>query len=96
MVEVGALAEVKALLSRNLNPKLPVMRAIGVSELGALLRSELTQDQAIAAGQQATRRYAKRQYTWFGHQPPPDWPRFTEPLEDDALERALALVVPAE
>ena len=33
-------------------------------------------DEAIAAGQQATRRYAKRQYTWFAHQPPADWPRF--------------------
>ena len=95
MVEEGALAEVEALLSRKLDPKLPVMRAIGVPELVALLRGELTRDQAIAAGQQATRRYAKRQYTWFAHQPPPDWPRFTEPLEDDALERALALLAPA-
>ena len=51
-----------------------------------------TREEAIAAGQQATRRYAKRQYTWFAHQPPADWPRFREPLEDDATERALALL----
>ena len=89
------MAEVGALLSRNLDPNLPVMRAIGVSELGALLRGELTREQAIAAGQQATRRYAKRQYTWFAHQPPPDWPRFTGTNRDNALERALALLVPA-
>ena len=92
MVEQGALAEVETLLARKLDPDLPVMRAIGVPELGAHLRGELTLDQAIAAGQQATRRYAKRQYTWFAHQPPPDWPRFHDPLEGEVIERALALL----
>lgn len=91
MVKEGSLDEVKALLERRLDPSLPVMRAIGVPELGAHLRGELTLEQAVAAGQQATRRYAKRQYTWFAHQPPPDWPRFHDPLEGEALERALAL-----
>ena len=52
-----------------------------------MLRGEIDRDQAIARGQQATRQYAKRQYTWFAHQPPPDWPRFTEPLEDAASAR---------
>ena len=92
MVEQGALAEVEALLARNLDPKLPIMRAIGVPELGAHLRGEWSLDQAIAAGQQATRRYAKRQYTWFAHQPPPEWPRFHDPLGGDAIHRALALL----
>lgn len=96
MVEQGAMKEVETLLDRHLDPQLPMMRAIGVSELGALLRGELTREQAIASGQQATRRYAKRQYTWFAHQFPPDWPRFTEPIEDNPIERALALLVPAE
>jgi tRNA dimethylallyltransferase len=91
MVDRGALAEVEALLARKLDPDLPVMRAIGVPELTTHVRGEWTLDQAIAAGQQATRRYAKRQYTWFTHQPPPDWPRFHDPLEGDAVERALAL-----
>jgi tRNA dimethylallyltransferase len=96
MVEEGALTEVEALLGRNLDPQLPVMRAIGVSELGSLLRNEVTRDQAIAAGQQATRRYAKRQYTWFANQPPPDWPRFADALESGTLDRALALLATAE
>ncbi len=61
------------------------MRAIGVREIAAWLNGDVTREEAIAAGQQATRRYAKRQYTWFAHQPPADWPRFREPLEDDAL-----------
>jgi tRNA dimethylallyltransferase len=96
MVEEGALAEVEALLARKLDPQLPVMRAIGVAELGALLRGETTKEQAIAAGQLATRQYAKRQYTWFANQPPADWPRFDRALEGNALDRALALLVPAE
>jgi tRNA dimethylallyltransferase len=95
MVEHGALREVETLLARELNPDLPVMRAIGVAELGAHLRGELTLEQAIAAGTQATRRYAKRQYTWFAHQPPPQWTRFRDPLEGDAIEQALAMFVPA-
>ena len=95
MVEQGALAEVQALLARELDPDLPVMRAIGVPELGAHLRGELTLDQAVAAGSQATRRYAKRQYTWFAHQPPPGWARFHDALEGEAINRALALLAPA-
>jgi tRNA dimethylallyltransferase len=53
-------------------------------------------DEAIAAGSQATRRYAKRQYTWFAHQPPADWPRFKEALDVDRLDEALALLGPKD
>ena len=93
MIEHGAVDEVKALLERRLDPTLPVMRAIGVAEIAAYLRGETSLAEAIAAGQQATRRYAKRQYTWLAHQPPPDWQRFTEPL-DVHLEEAMALLQP--
>ena len=94
MIEQGAVAEVEALLARKLNPNLPVMRAIGVGELSRYLLGELSLDEAIAAGRQATRRYAKRQYTWFAHQPPADWPRFQEALDLDRLPEALALLQP--
>ncbi len=92
MFDGGAIEEVEALLARGLDPSVPIMRAIGVAQVAAFLRGELTREEAIAAGQQATRRYAKRQYTWFAHQPPADWPRFTEPLEREALPRALELL----
>ena len=92
MIDHGAVSEVEALLARKLNANLPVMRAIGVREVSAYLFGEATLDDAIAAGQQATRRYAKRQYTWFAHQPPADWPRFQEALDLDSLGDALALV----
>jgi tRNA dimethylallyltransferase len=89
MVEMGALGEVEALLARKLDPDLPVMRAIGVRELASLLEGSATREQAVAAGQIATRQYAKRQYTWFSRQPPPDWPRWTEALDDPAPALAL-------
>lgn len=86
-----AAEEVRPLL--DLDPSLPAMRAIGVPEIAAYLRGEIDRATAIARGQQATRRYAKRQYTWFANQPPAGWPRFTEPLDGPgALDRALALL----
>jgi tRNA dimethylallyltransferase len=75
MVEQGAVEEVAALLARGLAPDLPVMRAIGVPEIAGWLAGRCDRGAAILAGQQATRRYAKRQYTWFRHQPPSWWPR---------------------
>ena len=91
MMSRGAIEEVRALLGRNLDPQLPIMRAIGVREVAAYLARDSSLDEAIAAGQLATRKYAKRQYTWFANQPSADWPRWTEPLETD-LEPPLALL----
>ena len=65
MLNQGALEEVTALLARGLDPALPAMKALGMAELGALARGELASADALAAAQQATRRFAKRQLTWF-------------------------------
>ncbi len=75
MIEGGAIAEVERLLARGLDPDLPVMRAIGVPEIDAFLAGETSHPEMIAAGSQATRNYAKRQYTWFRRQTPADWSR---------------------
>ena len=96
MVEDGAIAEVEALLARNLDPRLPVMRAIGVPEIGAHLRGEISCEEMISAGQQATRRYAKRQYTWFTHQPPPEWRRFHDTPDPLPAELVEALSFPKQ
>jgi tRNA dimethylallyltransferase len=66
------------------------MRAIGVREIAALLRGELSRGAALAAGRTATRQYAKRQYTWFSRQPPADWPRLAEPIDCGGTANALA------
>lgn len=90
MWQAGAVAEVEALLARALDPALPVMRAIGVPEIADFLAGSASEADAIAAGSQATRRYAKRQYTWLRHQPPAAWPRVTlDYSPPDALIEAL-------
>ncbi len=73
MLASGAVEEVRTLLARKLDPALPVMRAIGVAEIAAWLNGEITREEAAVRGALATRRYAKRQYTWFRHQPPQEW-----------------------
>lgn len=86
MLELGAIAEVEALLGRGLDPALPVMRAIGVPEIAGYLRAEWPLDEAMSRGAQATRNYAKRQFTWLRHQPPGDWRRESnEPFLEKAL-----------
>nr|WP_156348720.1 tRNA (adenosine(37)-N6)-dimethylallyltransferase MiaA [Sphingomonas sp. Leaf230] len=68
--------EITALLARTDIPQdAPIRRAIGVPEIAALVRGETSKPDTIAAGSLATRRYAKRQYTWLRHQQPPDWAR---------------------
>ncbi len=70
MIDRGAVEEVRALLALGLDPRLPAMKAIGVRELGYYLAGASTLEEAVAAAQGATRRYAKRQTTWFRHQMP--------------------------
>lgn len=77
MMERGAVQEVEALIARGLGADMPVMRAIGVAEIAGYLSGAWNRDEAILRGAQATRNYAKRQYTWLRHQPPEDWRRRT-------------------
>ena len=83
MLERGALAEVGALLARQLDPALPAMRAIGVSEIAALLADNATPTETIVRGAQATRNYAKRQMTWLRNQSPVAWPRLEQIYFDE-------------
>ena len=78
MVEQGALDEVRAMEARGLDPSLPALKAVGYREFAAHLRGETTLDQALDAARQETRRYAKRQLTWFRNQTP-DWERISVP-----------------
>ena len=73
LVPVGPLTNLAEAL--RLDPALPVMRAIGVPEIAGYLRGDWSLEEARIRGSQATRNYAKRQFTWFRRQPPEDWPR---------------------
>jgi tRNA dimethylallyltransferase len=74
MFERGAIEEVAALAARRLDPALPAMKAVGVREIIQHLDGLASRAEALAAAQRETRRYAKRQLTWFRNQTP-DWPR---------------------
>ncbi|WP_131196469.1 tRNA (adenosine(37)-N6)-dimethylallyltransferase MiaA [Lichenihabitans psoromatis] len=87
MVADGALDEVAALAGRQLDPALPVMRALGVPSFLSYLDGSLTLDEAIAAAKLQTRQYAKRQMTFARHQL-----NFTAVQPDDAAALALLLV----
>lgn len=68
MLRRGALDEVRSLAERRLDPALPAVKALGAPDLMRYLAGEIPLDEACRRGQQATRRYVKRQMTWFRHQ----------------------------
>jgi tRNA dimethylallyltransferase len=85
MLALGALEEVSALAARGLDKALPAMRAHGVPWLMAHLRGEISLSQAAIEAKADTRRYAKRQFTWFRHQMP-GW-RWCAPREAERAVR---------
>jgi tRNA dimethylallyltransferase len=70
MLAEGALDEVRRLAARGLDPMLPAMKAHGVPWLRRHLAGEIDLGEAAEGGKQDTRRYTKRQVTWFRHQMP--------------------------
>lgn len=86
MVEEGALEEVERLASLGLDPELPAMKALGVAEILRYRTGDIDLEAAIAAAQQATRNYVKRQVTWFSRQIISDLhakEKFSEILRDE-------------
>ena len=68
MVEAGALDEVTALLALDLDPDLPVMKAIGVKAFTEFLGKRIPLEEAISRAKTQSRQYAKRQMTWLRNQ----------------------------
>lgn len=75
MIESGAVEEVEALLALDLPPEMPVMKAIGVPQIAAMLKGEMSCEEVIEKASAATRQYAKRQMTWFRNQMDESWER---------------------
>jgi tRNA dimethylallyltransferase len=88
MVTSGALDEVRALAGRRLDPALPAMKAHGVPWLIRHIRGEIDLAAAVDAAKRDTRRYSKRQATWFRHQLP-DWTWIAPERALDEIRRAL-------
>lgn len=75
MMDEGAVEEVEALLAQNISPDMPAMKAIGVSQIAAMLKGEMSRADVIEKASAATRQYAKRQMTWFRNQMDESWER---------------------
>ena len=87
MIEHGVLDEIRAMDALKLAPDLPVMRAVGVPEFLAVVRGDQALSDAIGQVTQASRRFAKRQYTWFRHQTP-DWKVFSPSLASGGAQQS--------
>jgi tRNA dimethylallyltransferase len=65
MAELGLFNEVEGLLSSGLSPDCNAMQAIGYKEAVLAIEGRLSREQALELIKQNSRRYAKRQLTWF-------------------------------
>jgi tRNA dimethylallyltransferase len=88
MLAAGALEEVRVLSQRRLDPSLPAMKAHGVPWLIRHLNGKISLDEAAAGGVMDTRRYAKRQLTWFRNQMK-DWPWAEADAAEELIENQL-------
>jgi tRNA dimethylallyltransferase len=73
MVAAGLVAEVRALAEAGYSPEKPPLSTIGYKQIAAYLRGEIALADAIAEAKQESRRLAKRQLTWFRHEPDVVW-----------------------
>ena len=89
----GLMDEVRSLLSSGVPDDCTAMQAIGYKEAVAALRGECSEEEARALIQQESRRYAKRQLTWFRRDKEIEWHRFgPEPDLDEALQHSTAFL----
>lgn len=92
MVAAGLLDEVRRLLGSGYRKVLTAAQAIGYKELVPVIEDSAPLDEAVATIKQASRRYAKRQLTWFRADPRIRWLDVTDMSSAEAAERAAALV----
>lgn len=73
MLRRGLLEEVRSLLEKGYSPDLPSMQALGYRHMAGVITGSLDISEAVRMLKRDTRRYAKRQYTWFRHQQKVSW-----------------------
>jgi tRNA dimethylallyltransferase len=94
MIEQGLLGELEGLLAQGIPETATSMQAIGYKELMGYIRGECSPEEATELLKQSSRRYAKRQRTWFRRNPKVHWLMLEdEPDFDKALDSAMALCI---
>lgn len=98
MMRLGLVDEVRRLLEQGVEPKKEggAMQAIGYKEIVSALRGEIDMDTAVALIKQGSRRYAKRQWTWFRHDARTKWFDWTEYKSKDKLVSAMIAQIKAD
>ena len=89
MITTGALDEARDVVALDLPASLPAMKVVGLRPLLRHLAGELPLDEACRLGKRDTRRYAKRQFTWFRHQLTP-----TQIFEEKYSESLNSIIFP--
>lgn len=72
-IEEGLINETKTLMQKGYDLSLPSMSSLGYPEMAGYINGEISLEEALAALQQNTRNYAKRQLTWFRREPDVIW-----------------------
>ena len=85
MLDMGLLEEIRALLASGISPDSTAMQAIGYKEFVGALQGRGTVEEAVARVQQSSRRYAKRQLTWFRRNPSIHWILRQENQDADSI-----------
>ena len=88
MIDQGLVAEVRDILNRGYDPALPALQTMGYKEIIDYLENRISLETAIAQIQRATRRYAKRQQTWFKKYAPSTF--WIESEDPDAIAEIIA------
>ena len=94
MLEQGLVEEIRALLDSGIPADCTAMQAIGYKEFVQALRGNMTVAEAAADLKQASRRYAKRQLTWFRRNKSMNWlVRTPETSPEEIWEKARQLII---
>lgn len=92
MLAAGALEEVRALAARGLDPAVPALKALGVSELARAAAGDIEIEYAVIQAKTRSRNYAKRQVTWFNRQMITDF-SYCEKLSERLCDKILSEIL---
>ena len=93
MLRGGGLEEARAIFAKDFDETLPVMKAIGLRQLRSYFNGLTSLDEAVETAKRESRRFAKRQTTWFRNQPPKAEMLLAEADRDAFLERVKDLAL---